>query len=160
VGTTTKDCPKMARVYPFEDGNSCVHSSISGGSSSICRGSSCSSSSSTSCSSDKIYNNLHIFNSVSFGEVTDTSQVVCTTDTVETPGNTTLKLKVDQSIGALFEPLGVKYGNSQDLHTMLFDDPLMGNCSPNVGGQIFDVQGKLKAASQFWVDVLYASPLY
>ena len=40
---------------------------------------------------------------------------------------------------------------------MLFDDPLMGNCSSNVEGQILDVQGKLKAASQFWVDVLHAS---
>jgi len=73
---------------------------------------------------------------------------------VDTPGTTT---KDDQSISTLFDPLGVEYGNPQDLHTMLFDDPLMGNCSPNVGCQILDVQGKLKAASQFWVDVLHAS---
>ena len=82
--------------------------------------------------------------------------MVCTTDIVET-GTTPLKLKVDQPIGSLLDPLGVDYGNPQDLHTMLFDDPLMSNCSPNVGGQILDVQGKLKAASQFWVDVLHAS---
>ena len=113
----------MARLYPFEYGNSCVHSSISSCSSCCC--------SSTSCSSN---NNLHVLNSVSLGKVIDTFQVVCTTDTVETAGTTTLKLKDDQSISTLFDPLGVEYGNPQDLHTMLFDNPLMGNCISNVGG--------------------------
>ena len=69
--------------------------------------------------------------------------MVFTTDTTET-GTTTLKLKVDQ-----LDPLVIEYINPQDLHTMLFDDPLKGNCSSNVGAKSLMCKESLQLPHNF-----------